>query len=186
MPACIKIIFSKTTAMYKTVKKRLFLLIAATLLLLPGCKTLITTYDAYSYTQLASLKVEVIALMNKATEDYSTHAANVEKLTMHIQKAYEYDTHKPKNAVMTKMWQYLYDALLSNEMEGIAGRQYKKGFFKNWEAAKKKSAIFVEEATTKIVSPMFSLLMELESKKLKQSTAESMFEKIKQGLGVAQ
>lgn len=172
--------------MYKTVKRRSLIFFAAVLLLLPGCKTLITTYDAYSYTQLASLKVEVISMMNKATDDYSTHAANVEKLTMNIQKAYEYDTHKPKNAVMAKMWKYLYDALLSNEMEGIAGRQYKKGFFKNWEAAKKKSAIFVEEATTKIVAPMFDLIMELESKKLKQSTAESIFEKIQQHLGGAQ
>lgn len=172
--------------MYKTVKRRSLIFFAAVLLLLPGCKTLITTYDAYSYTQLASLKVEVISMMNKATDEYSTHAANVEKLTMNIQKAYEYDTHKPKNAVMAKMWKYLYDALLSNEMEGIAGRQYKKGFFKNWEAAKKKSAIFVEEATTKIVAPMFDLIMELESKKLKQSTAESIFEKIQQHLGGAQ
>lgn len=172
--------------MYRILKFRPVILLAVLLLLLPGCKTLITTYDAYSYTQLASLKVEVITMMNKATEEYSTHAANVEKLTMNIQKAYEYDTHKPKNAVMSKMWKYLYDALLSNEMEGIAGRQYKKGFFKNWEAAKKKSAIFVEEATTNIIAPMFDLIMELESKKLKQSTAESLFAKIQQRLGGAQ
>ena len=155
-------------------------------MVLSGCKTLITTYDAYSYTQLASLKVEVITMMNKATEDYSTQAAAVDKLTLDIQKAYEYDTHKPKNAVMTKMWTYLYNTLLSDEDEGIPGHQYKKGFFNNWKESKKKSAIFVKEATTKIVAPMFDLILELESKKLKQSTAESIFEKIQQRLGGAQ
>ncbi len=164
----------------------LLMLLAFLPVVLPGCKALITTYDAYSYTQLASLKVEVLNSMQKATEDYSSHAAEVEAVTLKIQKAFEYDTHKPKNAVMSKMWVFLYDALLSEEMEGVAGHQFKKGFFNNWREAKKKSAIFIDEAKKNIIAPMFDLLLELESKKLKQSTAESIFAKIQQHLGGAQ
>lgn len=166
--------------------RQVYLLAAMIVFLLPGCKSLITTYDAYSYTQLASLKVEVVNMMQKATEDYSNHAAAVEAVTVKVQKAFEYDTHKPKNAVMAKMWQFLYDALLSEDMEGIAGRQHKKGFFSNWRENKKKSPVFVDEARKNIIAPMFDLLLELESKKLKQSTAESIFARIQQHLGGTQ
>lgn len=170
----------------KKTKQFYLAVLAAVLLSLAGCKSLITTYDAYSYTQLASLKVEVVNMMQKATDDYSNHAAEVEAVSVKLQKAFEYDTHKPKNAVMAKMWQFLYDALLSEDMEGIAGRQHKKGFFSNWRESKMKSPVFVEEARKSIIAPMFDLLLELESKKLKQSTAESIFAKIQQHLGGAQ
>ncbi len=151
-----------------------------------SCKTFIATYDPYSYTQLSTLKVDVLNVMSKANEDYSTHANDVEQIKIEIQKAYEYDTHKPKNEIMTKMWKFLYESLLSDEMEGIAGHQHKKGFFNKWKAEKKESQNFVDEASEKIISPMFDLIMELESKKLAKSTAESIFEKIKQHLGGVQ
>ncbi|MES1215311.1 MAG: hypothetical protein ABUT20_07335, partial [Bacteroidota bacterium] len=131
-----------------------------------SCKTLITTYDPYSYTQLSSLKVEVLNVMSKATEDYSEHSNEVEAIGIKIQKAYEYDTHKPKNEIMAKMWKFLYESLLSDEMEGITGHQHKKGFFNKWKAEKKESDFFVDEASSKIIAPMFDLILELESKKL--------------------
>lgn len=147
-----------------------------------SCKTLITTYDPYSYTQLSSLKVDVLHVMSKATEEYSPHATAVENAKMEIQKAYEYDTHKPKNEIMAKMWKFLYESLLSDQMEGIVGHQHKKGFFNKWKDENKESEAFVDEASSKIISPMFDLLLELESKKLTKSTAESIFERIKQNL----
>ena len=156
------------------------------LLLLSGCKSLITTYDPYSYTQLSTVKVEVLNVMSKATEEYSKHESEVEAVKLEVQKAYEYDTHKPKNEVMTAMWKFLYNALLSDELEGIAGHQHKKGFFNKWKAEGKESQAFVDEASSKIIGPMFDLIMELESKKLTKSTAESIFEKIKGHIGGGQ
>lgn len=164
-------------------KKTVLLYLIGLMSLLSSCKTLITTYDPYSYTQLSSLKVEVLNTMSKATEDYASHAAEAEATKLKIQKAYEYDTHKPKNEVMAKMWQFLNESLLSEEMEGLTDRKHKKGFFPNWREGKKKSEIFVTEASTKIIGPMFDLLLELESKKLTKTTAESIFERIKQQLG---
>lgn len=147
-----------------------------------SCKPLITAYDPYSYTHLSSVKVEVLNVMSKATEEYSSHATAVENAKMDIQKAYEYDIHKPKNEIMSKMWKFLYESLLSDEVEGIAGHQFKKGFFNKWKEENKETEAFVDQASSKIISPMFDLLMELESKKLTQSTAESIFERIKQNL----
>jgi hypothetical protein len=167
-------------------KKNALLYLLGLFAVFSSCKTLITTYDAYSYTQLSSLKVDVLNAMNKATSDYANHAPMVEEVKIKVQKAYEYDTHKPKNEVMTAMWKYLYESLLSEEMEGLTDRQHKKGFFPNWQQSKKKSEVMVTEASTKIIGPMFDLLLELESKKLSKSTAESIFERIKQNLGGSQ
>jgi hypothetical protein len=120
--------------------------------------------------------------MSKATEEYSAHKQQVEDIEMQIQKAYEYDVHKPKNEVMAKMWKFLYESLLSDEMEGVTGHQHKKGFFNKWKDEKKENEVFVDEASSKIIAPMFDLLLELESKKLTKSTAESTFEHIRQKL----
>ena len=160
--------------------------IVSVVLLLSGCKPLITTYDPYSYTQLSTVKVDVLNVMSKATDEYSKHESEVEAVKVEVQKAYEYDTHKPKNEVMTEMWKFLQDRLLSDELEGIAGHQFKKGFFNKWKAENKQSQVFVDQASTQIIGPMFDLIMELESKKLTKTTAESAFEKIKGHFGGGQ
>ena len=186
IPGSRKRIKSRRKKVIMKLKKIMTVNLLSIVCFLCSCKTLITTYDPYSYTQLSTLKVEVLNVMSKATEDYSAHAAEAEDVKIKIQKAYEYDTHKPKNEVMSAMWKFLYESLLSDEMEGITGHQHKKGFLNKWKADKKEGEIFVDEASSKIIAPMFDLIMELESKKLTKSTAESIFERIKQHLGGGQ
>lgn len=160
-----------------TYKKILWLLFFWSVLC-AGCKTSIAPFDQHSYTELSGLKVDVLNMMKKATDDYTGHEAAADALRLKVEKAYEYDVHKPKNEMMGRMWTFLYESLYSDKMEGLGERQFPKGFFNNWKASGKKSGVFVQEASGKIVGPMFDLLLELESKKLKPAEAETLFQKI--------
>jgi hypothetical protein len=134
-----------------------------------SCKTIITTYDQYSYTQLSTVKVDVLNVMSKATEDYSLHAKEIEVVIAQQHKAMEYDIHKPKNEVMSKMWAIL-DKLLNDTTSlptitaGIT--PHKKGFFASWANEKKLGKAYAENFAQQI-SEGFDLIMELESSKIK-------------------
>lgn len=143
-----------------------------------SCKTLITTYDQYSYTQLSSVKVEVLNMMDKAESDYSSNEKDIIEVIKKVEKAKEYDSHKPNNEIMASMWIVLYERINSNSLEGVSGHQYPKGFFPKWKSEKKQSEIFIKEAKL-IIADLFDLILDLESKKLKEAEAQSAFNKIK-------
>ncbi len=137
------------------------------LLFLPGCKPLIAAYDDYSYTQLSSVKVDVLNVIDKSTEDYTVHAAEVADVLTETHKAMEYDMHKPKNEMMAKMWSVMNGlltdttALTPNQPKG-----HLKGLLASWKKEKHfQGSTFVNEAKQQI-GEGFDLLMELESRKI--------------------
>src|SRR5579885_3246803 len=99
-----------------------------------GCKPLIATYDDYSYKQLSSVKVDVLNVLDKSSEDYTVHAQEVENVLTETHKAMEYDIHKPKNVVMTKMWLVL-NKLLTDTTAVIESdpQSHLKGIFASWK-----------------------------------------------------
>lgn len=140
--------------MIRTVTTRSF--IAVALLALVACAANISPYSQRAYEQATSLKVDALALMNKATEPYSRHQAKVEALKLDLDKAYEFAAGRPKNEHSTRQWEILRDP----------ERHLLGGFLKRWEAAPggQLSPAFVKEART-IVSQAFDTIIQLESGK---------------------
>jgi hypothetical protein len=130
------------------------------LLLLPlfliSCGSLMATFDQTSYSQVTSLKVDAIALINKSKEPYSTHLTDVSALQLELDKAVEYDKHRPKNEITNEMW-----TLMSNPNGHLLG-----GFLTKWKKDKQIDSVEIVNIDT-IVARNFDRIAELEIKKLK-------------------
>ena len=126
--------------------------------ILPGCKPLIAVYDQYAYTQVTAVKVEALNLIDKATENFSAHQADVEKVNIAIEKAYEYERHRPKNNITVKMWE-----ILKSPDKNLYG-----GVIKRWKAQSTLGRGFIDEIKIQIAEG-FDLIAELESQKIKDN-----------------
>jgi hypothetical protein len=128
------------------------------LLLISSCKPLIALYDQYAYTEATSIKVDALNVMDKATEPYSKFNNSVDELNSKLDKAYEYEKHRPANELTTKMWE-----IIKNPSKNLLG-----GFLKRWEQKGNLNSEFIKEEKVQ-VSDAFDMVIELESKKIKSS-----------------
>ena len=126
------------------------------LVFLFGCSPTISTFDQNAYMQATSLKVDALDLMGKATESYTAHEGDVKTLQLKIDKAIEYDKHRPHNEVTTKMWTILNDS---------TGHLY-GGFLIKWKHDGKCGSAYITEKK-KQIGFSFDQIAELESKKIK-------------------
>ena len=124
----------------------------------------VSYYDQYAYTLGTSLKVDALALMDKATDNFQNHAVEVEELKIKIDKAYEYEIGRPNNDITIKMWQILRDP--EKKLLG--------GFLKRWEAENTLSRAFIDEVKINI-GKGFDLINHLESEKITPEEANSNF-----------
>ena len=124
-------------------------------LLLAGCAT-ISKFDQYAYTQATSLKVDVLSVMGHATESYPLHQAEAATLKTSLDKMYEYEKNRPKNAITEKMWSVLTDS---------TGHLY-GGFVKRWEKEDKLDTAFIR-ISKELVGQSFDQISQLESGKVK-------------------
>ncbi len=139
-------------------KKNLFRFFVVAIFLVSattGCTT-ISHFDQTAYQQVTSVESDALTLMDKAVEDYSIHAKEVEDVNGKLLKAYLYDKNRPKNEVTTSMWE-----LLLNPDGNLYG-----GFISRWKTESKLGATFVKEAKLKI-QQNFDRIAQLESKKIK-------------------
>lgn len=120
-----------------------------------GCAT-ISQFDQYAYTQVTSVKVDAMNIMDSATGDYLLHKAEVMKVMTAIDKLYEYEKHRPKNIITEKMW---------NEIRDSSGHLF-GGYVKRWAQEGKLDRTFIQEAKA-IVGQSFDQIAQLESRKLK-------------------
>jgi hypothetical protein len=134
---------------------RVTVILWAVLLFLGSCKT-ISVFDQYAYAQATALKVDALNLMDKATETYASQQAGIDAVNTQIEKAYEYEKHRPKNTITVKMWE-----ILKNPDRNLLG-----GYLKRWKDRSSLSADFIREAKVQ-VSQAFDLIVELESEKIK-------------------
>jgi hypothetical protein len=130
-------------------------LLLSTVLLFSACKT-ISVFDQYAYAQGTALKVDALKIMDKATESFTSQQAAIDEVTTRIEKAYEYEKHRPKNAITVKMWE-----IVKNPDRNLFG-----GFIKRWKEKSTLSATFINEAKTQ-VGEAFDMIVELESEKIK-------------------
>lgn len=126
-----------------------------------GCASLIDTYDKVAYHNATSLKVESLALMDKATSAYADNRQSVEDLKVKVDKAYEYSNGRPKNEIVTKQWK-----LMKDPTRNLLG-----GFLKRWEEKGTFTKVFITEAK-KNVSLGFDQIIGLESGKIKPEGSE--------------
>lgn len=126
------------------------------LILMMGCSPLISNFDQVSYQQVTSLKVDALSVMDEAVTDYGSHASEVKDLQLKVDKAIEYDKHRPHNEITNEMW-----SLLNDPQKNLLG-----GFLVKWQHDGKCSAVYIAEKK-KQISLSFDQIAELESKKIK-------------------
>lgn len=127
------------------------------LALLTACST-ISRFDQYAYTQTTSLKVDAMNMMGHANEPYTSHTKEVADLQTAIDKVFEYEKNRPRNAISEKMWMVLKDS---------TGHLY-GGFMKRWEKKGNLDMAFIKEEQG-LVGAAFDQISQLESGKIKSS-----------------
>jgi hypothetical protein len=138
----------------KSVKLKLIGFILLTFI--TACSPLMSNFDQVSYQQVTSLKVDALSVMDEAVTDYAAHSAEVKDLQLKVDKAIEYDKHRPHNEITNEMW-----ALLNDPQKNLLG-----GFLVKWQHDGKCSAVYITEKK-KQISFSFDQIAELESKKIK-------------------
>lgn len=122
-----------------------------------GCSPMMSNFDQFAYRQVTFLKVDALSLMDEATTDYASHAAEVKNLQSEMNKAIEYNKHRPHNGVTNKMY-----ALLNNPNANLLG-----GFFIKWRHDGKCSAAYITDKKIQIAFS-FDQIAELEIRKIKR------------------
>jgi len=132
---------------------RWFLLLLV--LLLSAC-TNIAPFSQVAYEKAVALKVDALALMDKATEPYEAHQTEVAELHHQMEIAYEYAKGRPQNEESTAQW-----ALLMDPTRNLLG-----GFITRWKAQGRLSRLMIDEAKRQI-GAAFDTIIQLESGKRK-------------------
>jgi hypothetical protein len=117
----------------------------------------ISPFSQHAYIQTTSLKVDALNVMGMAGEPYSAHEAEVAALNTNLQKLYEYEKNRPKNAISVAMWEKLLDE------KALLG-----GFLNRWKEEGTLGKHYIEEEK-KLVAEAFDKIAGLESKKIKSS-----------------
>jgi hypothetical protein len=122
---------------------------------LAACST-IATYDQNAYEKATGAKDEALALMDKATGPFSAHEAEIEAVSLTIDKAYEYDRGRTLNSITVKQWEILRDP--SRNLFG--------GFIRRWREKGSLRQAYITEKKTDIAEA-FDQIIELERGKPK-------------------
>lgn len=129
----------------------LFLLLFTTI---TSCSPTIALYDQYAYTQATSLKVDLQNLAEESsTINYTDAKADIEKVNIELQKAYEYSKGRSKNSLSAKQ----YEILLSDS-------NFYKTFLRTWQTQGKESPTAANEIKIKL-GQLMDQIIELESGK---------------------
>lgn len=122
-----------------------------------GCSPIISGFDRFAYQQITFLKVDALSLMDEATTDYASHASEMKNLQSAINKAIEYNKHRPHNDITNKMY-----ALLNDPKANLLG-----GFLVKWQNEGKCSPAYITDKKKQIAFS-FDQIAELEIRKIKR------------------
>lgn len=147
--------------MQKYYRITLTLLLGLAALTATNCGNMQAVFSEQAYQQAVSLKVESLALIDNATEDYSMHQSEIDRLHQELQKAYQYALGRPNNDTTIRQWEILLDP-----QRNLLG-----GFLARWKKEGSMSDFFTEE-NKQIISDAFDTIIELESGKQKPSNVE--------------
>ena len=126
------------------------------LCLVVGACATIAPFSQTAYEQATTLKAEALILMEKASEQYSLHKNEAEKVRLDMDTAYEFAKGRPKNELSTQQW-----AIVRDPERNSLG-----GFLKRWEKEGVLNQTFVSEAK-KLIADQLDQISGLESGKAK-------------------
>lgn len=126
-----------------------------------SCST-ISTFDQAAYEHATSAKVDALALMDRATSDYSAHQQEIAAVDLELKKAYEYDKGRPLNEITLKQW----ELLLSPEHDLFGG------FLRDWKRKGQFKPVALDEKKRQVAEG-FDQIIGLESGKLKSSAVQN-------------
>lgn len=126
------------------------------LFIVNSCTHHIAFYDQYAYTQATSLKVD---LQNLATESgtvaFTDAKADIDKVNVQIEKAFEYSQGRAKNTISTDQYKIL-----------LGDNNFYKSFLQTWNTQGKLSPAAADEVSKKI-GQLMDQIIALESGKTK-------------------
>ncbi len=105
------------------------------ILLLASCST-----PHFPIEKTRTLKTDSLALMDKASEDRSTHASAISELQNRLDEARTYEAGLKGNADAIALW----DQMI-NPAGGLLG-----GFLSQWQARQRVSSAFIPEKKTQV------------------------------------
>ena len=123
-------------------------------LLLSACASLIGPFSPIAYQNATSLKAETLALMDKASEPYAQHSAEVDKLMVNVDKAYEYVAGVPLNETSAEQW-----LILKKPDGNLLGK-----FFSRWKRDGSLSKSYITEFRG-VISDAYDEIICLEANK---------------------
>ncbi len=136
-------------------KERVNFLSLLFLMLLAGCASS-AIFNQRAYEQDVNIKVDALALMDKADQPYIEHADEINRFELNVEKAYRYAKGLPNNDETVKQWEIIRDTSESSIIS----------FLKRWKDKSKLDRIFIDNAK-KEISNQFDQVIELESGKKK-------------------
>jgi hypothetical protein len=122
---------------------------------LAGCST-ISPFNQYAYEQATGLKVDALALVDKSTEPYAQHAAEVADLETRCRKAYEYADGLANNQDTANQWKIITDP--------DGGSLF--AYFELWRSEGQVRPAAVKDAEQQLAQH-FNQIIQLESGKIK-------------------
>lgn len=125
----------------------------------------ISPYDQAAYAQAVNLKVDTLALIDKATGSYTEHAGDISRLNLALAKGYEYDKNRSHNEITRKMWEVLLFKNPSDPRDGILPR-----FFEEWKTAGTLKPAEIANDKQDIANA-FDKIIQLESGKIRKAEA---------------
>jgi hypothetical protein len=116
-------------------KKSSIILLFLFLTAFNSCSPTIAFYDQYAYTQATSLKVDLQNLaQSSSTVSFADAKADIDKVNINLQKAYEYSKGRAKNTLSTDQYKIL-----------LSENGFYKSFLKIWQSQGKTSPAAAEE-----------------------------------------
>ena len=124
--------------------------------ILSSCQTplAVSAYDPAAHQNAIALKMEAVALMATAGEQFAQHKDAVDALNVKIEAAYQVAAATPRNELVAREWQVLKDP--ERDLYG--------GFIKRWQASGTLRTAF-REAASEQVAEAFDLIICLEAAK---------------------
>lgn len=145
----------KTNSMKRFIT-RISLILIVTTLFFAGCGPSVSMYDQHSYEQVTAIKVDALNVIDSSKDNISMHQKLVDNVMIELQKAHEYEIHRPKNKATAEMW-----ALILDDNEGSFA-----GFIEKWKREGPQGKTYIENKK-KQVAGHFDKIAEAESCKSK-------------------
>ena len=125
-------------------------------IIVASCSSTISPFSQQAYKYATELKVDTLKLLERAETPYLENRKQIEKLTLELEKAFEFAKGRPHNEHSTAQW-----AILLDPERNLLG-----GFLNRWQREKSLSYPFIRESQ-RLIAEAFDTIIGLESGKIR-------------------